>query len=53
MNEWPQLDFVTDGDADAAKQRTGWETVRFELADEEAADEEITRDFFVSFAPSW
>ena len=53
MNEWPHLDFITDGEATGPAQRTGWETVRFELADEETVDEEITNDFFGSFVTSW
>ena len=53
MNEWPQLEFITEGEANGPKHRTGWETVRFELEDEETTDEEVTKDFFVSFVTSW
>jgi hypothetical protein len=54
MNDWNKLDFVTDDDAEVVKRRTGWETVRFELADDEPSDDEesIARKFFLSLGSS-
>jgi len=53
MKDLPDLDFITDAEPNGGGQRTGWETVRFELADEEDEDTLITNDFFVSFVTSW
>ena len=54
MSERIKLDFITEEDATAAAEGTGWETVRFELADEEPDDEDtnIAEAFFVSFVSS-
>lgn len=55
MNDWNKLDFVTDEDSGVVRQRTGWETVKFELTDDDSADEEaiIARNFFGSFESGW
>ena len=42
MNEWPDYDFIVGEHGEAARtstELTGWEDVRFELADEEPAPE--------------
>jgi len=42
MNEWPDYDFIVGehGEANrASTELTGWEDVRFELADEEPVPE--------------
>ena len=49
MKDLPELDFITDAEPNATTTRTGWEAVRFELADEEDEDTLITEDFFVTF----
>jgi len=53
MKDLPELDFITDAEPNATTTRTGWEAVRFELADEEDEDTLITEDFFVTFVTSW
>jgi hypothetical protein len=38
MSEWPEFDFIVGERAECPRnggQLTGWETVKFELADEE------------------
>ena len=47
-------DFITEEERTVAPEGTGWETVRFELADEEPDDEDtnIAEAFFVSFVSS-
>jgi hypothetical protein len=42
MNEWPDYDFIVGEHGEAARtstELTGWEDVRFELADDEPAPE--------------
>lgn len=51
MNDWNKLEFVTDEDPAPGHQKSGWSSVKFQLADEDAVDDDtiIAESFFVLF----